>query len=195
MTPQGTIEMIAGCMFSGKSEELIRRLKRCMIAHKKVLVFKHTIDVRWNRSEELVSRNGASLMAVRTHEPAYIFSRSVGMDIVGIDEAHFFDSSLIGVVESLRHNGISVILAGSDMDFRGEPFGVVPQLMAIADRVDKLDAVCVVCGGRATLSQRLVGGQPAPYSSEQILIGDEEYQARCRSCHEVPGRDQLRMSM
>lgn len=180
-------------MFSGKSEELIRRLKRCMIARKKVLVFKHTLDVRWNRSEELVSRNGASLTAVRTHEPAYILSRSVGMDIVGIDEAHFFDEALIGVVEILRQSGISVIIAGSDMDFRGEPFGIVPQLMAIADRIDKLDAVCVLCGGRATLSQRLLGGTPAPYGSEQILIGDEEYQARCRSCHEVPGRDQMKM--
>lgn len=191
----GTIEVIAGCMFSGKSEELIRRLKRCMIARKKVLVFKHTIDVRWNRSEELVSRNGTSLTAVRTHEPAYILSRSEGMNIIGVDEAHFFDESLIGAVEMLRQNGISVIIAGSDMDFRGEPFGIVPQLMAIADRVDKLDAVCVVCGGRATLSQRLVDGKPAPYASEQIVIGDEEYEARCRTCHEVPGRDQLRLAI
>lgn len=191
----GIIEVIAGCMFSGKSEELIRRLKRCMIARKNVLVFKHTIDTRWNRSEELVSRNGASLTAVRTHEPAYVLSRSEGMDIVGIDEAHFFNESLIGAVEMLRKNGISVIIAGSDMDFRGEPFGIVPQLMAIADRIDKLDAVCVVCGGRATLSQRLVGGKPAPYASEQIVIGDEEYEARCRTCHEVPGRDQLRMGI
>ncbi len=185
--------MIAGCMFSGKSEELIRRLKRSMIARKKVLVFKHTADVRWNRSEELVSRNGASLTAIRTHEPSYILNRSEGLDIIGIDEAHFFDESLLGVAEILRQSGISVIITGLDMDFRGEPFGIVPQLMAIADRVDKLDAVCIVCGERATQSQRLVGGKPAQYESEQLLVGDEEYQARCRSCHEVPGRDQLRL--
>ncbi|MEK7648350.1 MAG: thymidine kinase [Patescibacteria group bacterium] len=189
----GTIEVIAGCMFSGKSEELIRRLKRCMISRKKVLVFKHTIDERWNRSEELVSRNGASLTAIRTHEPSYILARSEEMDIVGIDEAHFYDKSLIGVIEALRQNSISVIITGLDMDFRGEPFGIVPQLMAIADRVDKLDAVCMLCGERATQSQRLVDGKPAQYGSEQLVVGDEEYQARCRKCHEVPGREQLRL--
>ena len=185
--------MIAGCMFSGKSEELIRRLKRCMIARKKVLVFKHTVDARWNRSEELVSRNGTSLTAIRTHEPSYILDRSEGMDSIGIDEAHFYDESLLGVVEILRQNNILVIITGLDMDFRAVPFGIVPQLMAIADRVDKLDAVCIVCGQRATQSQRLIGGKPAEYASEQLVVGDEEYQARCRKCHEVPGRDQLRL--
>mgnify|MGYP001616440942 FL=1 len=135
----------------------------------------------------------AALTAIRTHLPSYILARSEEMDIVGIDEAHFYDKSLIGVIEALRQNSISVIITGLDMDFRGEPFGIVPQLMAIADRVDKLDAVCMLCGERATQSQRLVDGKPAQYGSEQLVVGDEEYQARCRKCHEVPGREQLRL--
>lgn len=186
MAHQGHIEIIVGCMFSGKSEELIRRLKRLLIAKKKVVVFKPFLDTRWSRGAELVSRNGAAFNAHPIVHPYEIIKESVSYDSIGIDEAHFFDEKIIPVVQSVRDSGKRVIVSALDMDFRGEPFASIPNLMAIADKVEKLDAVCILCGGRATMTQRLINLKPAPYESEQIFVGDEEYQARCRGCHEVP---------
>jgi len=183
---QGTIEAIVGCMFSGKSEELIRRLKRLAIAKKKVVVCKPLLDMRWNRGAEAVSRNGTAFSAFPISCARDMVARSEGYDVVGVDEAHFFDESIFFVAQELRNNGKHIILSGLDMDFRGEPFGSMPLLMAVADTILKLDAVCMICGGRATMTQRLIDWKPAPYESEQILVGDEEYQARCRACHAVP---------
>ncbi len=181
----GQIEIVVGCMFSGKSEELIRRLKRLAIAKKRVIVFKPSLDTRWSRGAELVSRNGAAFSAYPIVHPDEIIRQSTSYDVIGIDEAHFFDESILSVVQDLRNSGKNIIISALDMDFRGEPFGSVPILMAIADTVEKLDAVCMICGGRATMTQRLIDWKPAPYESEQVLVGDEEYQARCRACHEV----------
>jgi thymidine kinase len=183
---QGTIEVIVGCMFSGKSEELIRRLKRLAIAKKRVIVFKPLLDTRWNRGAEAVSRNGAAFSACPIAHARDMIGEGEGYDVIGIDETHFFDESVCVVAHTLRNSGKQVILSGLDMDFRGEPFGSMPVLMAIADTIQKLDAVCMLCGGRATMTQRLINWKPAPYESEQILVGDEEYQARCRACHAVP---------
>lgn len=183
---KGQIEIVVGCMFSGKSEELIRRLKRLAIAKKKVIVFKPSLDTRWNRGTELVSRNGAAFSAYPIGHSDEMIQHATPYDVIGIDEAHFFDTNISSVVQHFRDEGKQVIVSGLDMDFRGEPFGPIPILMAIADTVQKLDAVCMLCGGRATMTQRLIDWKPAPYESEQVLVGDEEYQARCRTCHEVP---------
>ncbi|MBI2645405.1 thymidine kinase [Candidatus Uhrbacteria bacterium] len=185
MPHHGQIEVIVGCMFSGKSEELIRRLKRLAIAKKRVIVFKPSLDTRWNRGAEMVSRNGMAFDAHPIFRSSEMIEKSASYDVIGIDEAHFFDESIFAVAQELRESGKHVIVSGLDMDFRGEPFGQIPLLMAVADAVLKLDAVCMLCGGRATMTQRLIDWKPAPYESEQILVGDEEYQARCRSCHAV----------
>lgn len=181
----GSIEAIVGCMFSGKSEELIRRLKRLSYTKKKIIVFKPAIDKRWNRGNELVSRSGAAFTAYPVLTPLEMLEKSKDNDIVGIDEAHFFDSSFLSVICELRENGARVIISGLDMDFRAEPFEHMAHILAIADTVVKLDAVCMVCGGCATLTQRLINGAPAPRNAERFLVGDDEYQARCRGCHEI----------
>ncbi len=172
-------------MFSGKSEELLRRLRRSAIAKKRIAVFKPSIDTRWDKPTELCSRNGICFTATPIAHPDEILPQAQGAEVVGIDEAHFFPPGIADVIDTLRKNGVHVILSGLDMDFRGVPFGVVPHLMAIADDVLKLDAVCMVCGDRATMSQRLVSGKPAPAEGDQVLVGDEEYEARCRTCHVV----------
>ncbi|MBI4600159.1 thymidine kinase [Candidatus Uhrbacteria bacterium] len=179
----GTIEVIAGCMFSGKSEELIRRLRRLAVAKKKIIVFKPAMDNRWNRRNELVSRSGTAFAAYPVLTPLEMLDKSVEYDVVGIDEAHFFDQTFLSVISDLRASGKQVIVAGLDMDFRAEPFEHVATLLAIADEVIKLDAVCMSCGGRATLTQRLIQGAPAQRNAERLVVGDEEYEARCRACH------------
>lgn len=181
----GSIEAIVGCMFSGKSEELIRRLKRLSYTKKKIIVFKPAIDKRWNRRNELVSRSGAAFSAYPVLTPLEMLEKSKGYEIVGIDEAHFFDFSFLSTLHGLREMGAHVIIAGLDMDFRAEPFEHMAHILAIADAVVKLDAVCIMCGGRATLTQRLINGKPAPRSAERFLVGDDEYQARCHDCHEI----------
>lgn len=182
----GWIELIVGPMFSGKSEELIRRIKRAIIANQKVIVFKPSIDKRYEK-DKVVSHNGIKIEAVIANNSLEIYQKSQNFDVIGIDEAQFFDNQLIEVVEKLADKGKRIIIAGLDQDFRGEPFSFMPYLMAIADSVDKLHAICVICGAVATKSQRLINGKPAPYDSPTIIIGaNETYQPRCRKCFQKP---------
>ena len=185
----GSLEVIVGSMFSGKSEELIRRVKRAVIARRAVQVFKPAIDDRYS-AEHVRSHDGDSFVArpVRSSAeiPALIAPETT---VIGVDEVQFFDAGIIEIVRALVTNGRRVICAGLDLDFRGEPFGPVPVLLALAERVDKLEAICVVCGEPATRTQRIVNGVPASYDEPIIVIGAQEaYEARCRSCHEVPRR-------
>lgn len=184
---KGSLEVIVGCMSSGKSEELIRRLKRATIAKQPVIVFKPGID---SRGEKLViaSRDGRLFDAIPISNPREVFDHlKPEHKVVALDEAQFLPEDVMAVVQELIARGLRVLAAGLDTDFRGEPFGIVPELMAEADSVTKLTAVCVRCGEPAIRTQRLIGGQPAPYESPRIVVGgDELYEARCRACHEVP---------
>lgn len=182
----GWIEMIAGPMYCGKSEELIRRINRVKIAKQKVKVFKPIIDNRYSNNN-VVSHNGKSIEAVSVDHPEEIFTKiAEDTDVVAIDEIQFFHPDVVDICEKLADGGVRVILAGLDRDFRGEPFEPVPELMARAEYVDKLHAICVCCGEPASRTQRLLDGKPASYNDEIILVGAEEvYEARCRNCHEV----------
>jgi thymidine kinase len=188
----GWIEVIAGVMFSGKSEELIRRVRRAIIAKKKVQVFKSHMDDRYSNVFSIASHDGRSVDAVPVDSSLQIAEQIDPLvDVVAIDEAQFLDAGVVDLATSLAGRGIRVILAGTDTDFRGEPFGAMPQLMAVAEVVDKLHAICVMCGGPASRNQRLLGGKPARYDSPTIMVGGREsYEARCRHCHEVPRRDE-----
>lgn len=185
----GWIELICGSMFSGKTEELIRRVKRAQIARQKVQVFKPALDERYTR-EMVSSHDGVYLEAVVVREATEILSLiESDVNVVAVDEVQFFDWTIADVCNALADRGIRVIAAGLDMDFRGEPFGPVPLLMAQAEVVDKLEAICVVCGASASRTQRLIDGQPASYDDPVILVGASEvYEARCRRCHQVPGK-------
>jgi thymidine kinase len=176
-------------MFSGKSEELIRRVKRAVIARRAVQVFKPAIDDRFG-TELVRSHDGDSFVALPVRSSADIGPHlEPDTSVVGIDEVQFFDPGIVGVVRGLVADGRRVICAGLDLDFRGEPFGPVPTLLALAERVDKLEAICVVCGESATRTQRIVNGVPAYYDDPIIVIGAQEaYEARCRTCHTVPRR-------
>ncbi|GEN81721.1 thymidine kinase [Sporosarcina luteola] len=183
----GWIEVICGSMFSGKSEELIRRVRRAQFAKQKIAVFKPEIDDRYSE-EAVVSHNGTTVIATPIAESAQIeqFIKD-DYDIIAIDEAQFFDEGIVDVVMELADRGFRVIVAGLDQDFRGEPFGPMPQLMAVAENVTKLQAVCTVCGSPASRTQRLINGQPAGYDDPIILVAaSEAYEARCRMHHEVP---------
>jgi thymidine kinase len=183
------LEVIVGSMFSGKSEELIRRMKRAVIARRAVQVFKPAIDVRF-AAGSVSSHDGDSFEA-RPVLVAEEILQLVDPDttVVGIDEVQFFDHAIVGVVRKLVASGRRVICAGLDLDFRAEPFGPVPTLLALAEKVDKLEAICVVCGEAATRTQRIVDGVPAFWDEPIIVIGaNEAYEARCRACHEVPRR-------
>jgi len=183
----GWIELICGSMFSGKSEELIRRVRRAQIAKQKVQVFKPRLDDRY-QAEKVASHNGMHLDAIVVREAKDILHLlDPDTTVVAIDEGQFFDWTIADVCGFLADTGRRVIIAGLDMDFRGEPFGPMPLLMAQAERVDKLQAICVVCGAPASRSQRLINGQPASYDDPVIMVGaDEVYEARCRHCHQVP---------
>jgi thymidine kinase len=183
----GWTEVVCGSMFSGKTEELIRRVKRATIAKQKVQVFKPGLDTRYAR-ERVSSHNGANFHATPVAEAEDILKNlDLDTEVVAIDEAQFFDWSIAEVCDELANRGLRVIVAGLDMDFRGEPFGPMPVLMAQAERVDKLQAICQHCGAPASRTQRLVNGQPAAYDDPVILVGAEEvYEARCRVCHCVP---------
>lgn len=174
-------------MFSGKSEELIRRVRRAIIARQKVAVFKPQIDDRYG-IQHITSHDGQTVAAIAVASATEIFERANGSStVVAIDEAQFFDSAIVPVVQRLvdEHN-IRVIIAGLDTDFRGEPFGAMPELLCIAEKVNKLHAICVVCGGDASRTQRLVDGAPAAYDDPIIMVGAQEsYEARCRFCHQV----------
>ena len=188
----GWIEVIAGVMFSGKSEELIRRVRRAMIARKRVQVFKSHLDGRYSGIYAISSHDGRSVEAVPVDSSAQIAQCLDPMaQVIAIDEAQFLDDPVVDLSTSLAARGRRVILAGTDTDFRGEPFGPMPQLMAVAEVVDKLHAICVLCGAPASRNQRLVEGRPARYDSPVIQVGGtESYEARCRACHQVPRRDE-----
>ena len=188
----GWIEVIAGVMFSGKSEELIRRVRRAIIARKRVQVFKSHLDGRYAGIYAISSHDGRSVDAVPVDSSAQIAQCLDPMaQVVAIDEAQFLDDSIVDLTTSLAARGRRVIIAGTDTDFRGEPFGPMPQLMAVAEVVDKLHAICVLCGSPASRNQRLVEGRPARYDSPVIQVGGtESYEARCRACHQVPRRDE-----
>lgn len=189
--PTGRIECICGCMYSGKSEEMIRRLRRATIAKEEVVACKPVLDKRYHELS-IASHSGERLSCKAVQDPLELYKLVQEVhpyaSVVGIDEVQFFSNDIIGVVRQLSSEGRRVIVAGLDMDFRGEPFGSVPVLMALADEVTKLKAVCVRCHKDATRTQRLVAGQPAHYTDSLILVGGaESYEARCAECHEVPG--------
>ena len=188
----GWIEVIAGVMFSGKSEELIRRVRRAIIARKRVQVFKSHLDGRYAGTYAISSHDGRSADAIPVDSSQQIAQCLDPMaQVIAVDEAQFLDRSIVDLATSLAARGRRVILAGTDTDFRGEPFGPMPELMAVAEVVDKLHAICVLCGAPASRNQRLVEGRPARYDSPIIQVGGpESYEARCRACHQVPRRDE-----
>ena len=188
ITPQrgGWLEVICGPMFSGKSEEMSRRLRRAEIGGLRVVIFKPLIDDRYDASD-VVSHAGARMRAVPVSSVAEVAGRAEGFDVVGIDEVQFFEPAVVALALQLADRGVRVVVAGLDQDFRRLPFGPLPDLLSHAEFVDKLQAVCHRCGGPATTTQRLVDGEPAPYTGETVLVGAaEQYEARCRDCHE-PG--------
>ncbi|MBD1379682.1 thymidine kinase [Metabacillus arenae] len=189
MKQTGWLEVICGSMFSGKSEELIRRVRRAQFAKQKVQVFKPVIDNRYSE-EAVVSHNGTSVICKPIASSFDIMQAvSENTDVVAIDEVQFFDNEIVEAVTLLANQGHRVIVAGLDQDFRGEPFGTVPELMAIAELVTKLQAVCSVCGSPASRTQRLIDGKPASYDDPIILVGaSESYEPRCRHHHEVPNK-------
>ena len=188
----GWMELICGSMFSGKSEELIRRVRRTQFARQRTVVFKPVIDNRY-AEEEVVSHNGATVFAKPIAKSSDILTHlEDGIDVIAIDEVQFFDENIVEIAQFLADNGYRVILAGLDQDFRGEPFGPVPKLMSLAESVTKLQAVCAVCGSAASRTQRLINENPANYHDPIILVGaSESYEARCRHHHEVPGKESL----
>ena len=184
--PVGSLTVITGSMFSGKTEELIRRLRRSLYARRSVQVFKHALETRSDLTE-IRSHNGVphEAGAVSTSEELLECIKPE-TDVVAVEEAQFFDEGIVDACRSLADSGYQVIVAGLDMDFRGRPFGSMPDLLAEADEVVKLRAICAICGRDASRSQRLIDGEPAPASAPTILVGAQEsYEARCRHCHEV----------
>lgn len=182
----GSLEVISGSMFCGKTDELIRRLRRATIARQKIQVFKPIIDNRY-AVEKVTSHAGTEFDAIPIQQASEILEKlDKKATVVAIDEAQFFDEEIIAIVQKLADNGLRVIVAGLDTDFRGEPFGPMPVLMAKAERVDKLHAICMVCGEPASRTQRLVNGQPARYDDPVVIVGASElYEARCRRHHIV----------
>lgn len=186
---RGRLEVICGSMFSGKSEELIRRVRRAEIARQTVQVFKPSIDNRYGEAS-VNSHDGRAADAIAVQCARDILTQlKPETTVVAIDEGQFFDDELVLVCDELADRGIRVMVAGLDLDFRGEPFHPIPELAAQAEDIDKLHAICVVCGDEAARTQRIINGQPANYDDPIILVGAQEaYEARCRHCHEVPGK-------
>lgn len=182
----GRVEVVCGSMFSGKTEELIRRVRRAVIARQKVQVFKPSVDNRYGLGH-ITTHDGQNVEAQSVDCPDTIM-RLLKPDttVVAIDETQFFDATILQVVETLAERDIRVLIAGLDLDFRAEPFGSMPQLMSIAEDVTKLHAICVICGEEASRTQRLVNGEPARYDDPVIRVGAQEsYEARCRTHHVV----------
>ncbi|WP_035513115.1 thymidine kinase [Halalkalibacillus halophilus] len=196
MEQNGWVEVICGSMFSGKSEELIRRVRRATYGNLDVRVFKPALDDRYEK-ESIVSHNGNSIIARPVNSIHDIESDITNeVDIVGIDEAQFFEEDVVNVAQNLADRGIRVVVAGLDLDFRGEPFGPMPQLMALAETVTKLNAICPHCGSPASRTQRLIDGKPASYDDPVILVGaSESYEPRCRHHHEVPNHPRAEKAM
>ena len=189
-TRGGWLVVVCGPMFSGKSEELIRRLRRAEIAGRRALVVKPALDDRYEVGH-VVSHAGAKMRAVAAESSADVPRLAAGYDAVGIDEVQFFDAAIVEAIETLVERGTRVVAAGLAQDFRGLPFGAMPTLLCVAEFVDKLEAVCHRCGGPATMTQRLVDGTPAPFGGATIQVGAlDSYEARCRACFE-PGADVL----
>jgi thymidine kinase len=187
-TRGGWLEVVCGPMFSGKSEELIRRLRRAEIAGQRALIVKPHIDTRYDVGH-VVSHAGAPMRAVAAATSADVTRLAQGYDAVGIDEVQFFDDGIVDAIGELVEGGARVVASGLAQDFRGLPFGAMPTLLCIAEFVDKLEAVCHSCGGPATMTQRLVDGKPAPFDGETIQVGAlDSYEARCRACFQ-PGPD------
>jgi len=191
-TRPGRIEVIAGVMFSGKSEELIRRVRRAVIAKNQVQVFKSHLDARYAGLYSISTHDGGLVEAEPVDSSDEIMTRRrPDTQVLAVDEVQFLDDGIVDVANTLADQGVRIVLAGIDMDFRGLPFGPMPALLAIAEIVDKLQAICVVCGEPASRNQRLVNGRPALWDSPTIMVGGREsYEARCRSCHRVPKADE-----
>ena len=186
---EGWIEVISGCMFAGKTEELIRRINVLSYAKKNIIVFKPKIDNRYSDSE-IVSHSGAKVPCLVVEKAQDILKKiEADTEVVAIDEVQFFDKDIVEVCEYLADKGIRVMVAGLDKDFRGESFGVMPELLTRAEFVTKLTAVCAKCGAPATRTQRLVNGKPAGFEDPSVMVGaDESYEPRCRHCHQVPNK-------
>lgn len=177
MMRRGRIEVICGSMFSGKTEELIRRMKRAQFAHQRVIIFKPSLDTRYSE-QEVVSHEGNAIPSTPIDSPASILLMGDDADVVGIDEAQFFDAGLVDICQQLAQRGVRVIVAGLDLDFRCQPFGPMPALCAVADDVLKVHAICVRCGALAYVSHRKVA------DSRQVLLGEKmEYEPLCRECY------------
>ena len=177
MMRRGRVEVVCGSMFSGKTEELIRRLRRAQFAKQKVEIFKPAMDVRYSE-QEVVSHEGTSILSTPVDSSVSILLMGQESDVVGIDEAQFFDEHIVEVCNELASKGIRVIVAGLDLDFKGQPFGPMPALLAIADEVTKVHAICVRCGALAYVSHRIVAGE------KQVMLGEkQEYEPLCRECY------------
>jgi len=185
---EGWIEVVCGVMFSGKSEELMRRVRRAIIARKHTQVFKSHLDDRYGGIQLVTSHDGSRVEALPVSASVEVAEKvAEDAQVVAVDEVQFLDHGIVDVANALADRGVRVILAGTDMDFRGRPFGPVGELLAIAERIDKLHAICVVCGELASRNQRLLDGKPAAAEGPTIQIGgSESYEARCRRCHAVP---------
>ena len=186
-----TFELITGPMSCGKTEELLRRIRRCVIAKQKIKVFSPQIDTRSN-GDYIESRNGLWTDAIKVEHSIQIMQNVKPDDeVIAIDELQFFDSNIVKVISTLMKEGKKIIGTGLELDFKSEPFGAMPQLMCIATKVDKLEAVCMKCGSEhASRTQRLINGEPADKSSPLIMIGgDETYEARCVKCYELPDKN------
>lgn len=187
---KGDIEVICGSMFSGKTEELLRRLRLARVAGQRTQLFKPVIDNRYS-SDSVVTHDGTPSQGATNVDDALDLLAKVKPEskVVGVDEAHFLDDRLVDVCIYLAHRGKRVVAAGLDQDYRGNPFHPMPRLMAVAADVSKMHAICIVCKRRASRTQRLINGQPARIDSPLILIGGKEsYEARCSNCHSVPGK-------
>jgi thymidine kinase len=193
----GWIEVVSGVMFSGKSEELLRRVRRAVLARKQVQVFKSHLDERYGGLQVVSTHDGGRIHSEPISSSVELMERlRRGTEVAAIDEVQFLDGGIVDVANALADAGIRVIIAGTDMDFRGEPFGPIPALLAIAERIDKLQAICVRCGELATRNQRLIDGRPAPAEGPTIQVGGlESYEARCRACHDVPSLARLQISL
>ena len=183
---EGWIEVICGCMFAGKTEELIRRINVLSYARKNILVFKPKIDDRYSTTE-IASHAGSKVPCIVISEAKEILDHvNYDTDVVAIDEVQFFDEDVVDICEYLADSGLRVMVAGLDKDFRGEPFGVLPDLLTRAEFVTKLTAVCAKCGAPATRTQRIINGKPAFFNDPIVLVGAKEaYEPRCRHCHEI----------
>jgi thymidine kinase len=193
----GWIEVVSGVMFSGKSEELLRRVRRAVLARRRVQVFKSHLDERYGGLQYVSTHDGGRIESEPVSTSVEVMERlRAGTEVVAIDEVQFLDAGIVDVANAMADANIRVIVAGTDMDFRGAPFGPIGALLAVAERIDKLQAICIRCGALATRNQRLIDGRPAPAEGPTIQVGGlESYEARCRACHDVPSLLRAQISL